>query len=218
LLTIAVVNLKGGCGKTTLSVHLAARFVGQGFRAMLVDLDRQEAATAWIGRRAPSLRRIETERQRARDLEVPRDAAFVVLDVPAGLKEEALERTVRAADVVLVPVLASPIDMAITTACLAELRGLKSVRDGRKPVGLVANRLRARTKAATAWEAWAAGTGLPVAGRLIERNVYADLAAEGRTIFDQPASKVKPALAEWAPLLTFVDTVAADLVMKRSGA
>lgn len=42
--TIAVLNAKGGCGKTTLSTHLAVALSRSGVATTLADLDRQKSA------------------------------------------------------------------------------------------------------------------------------------------------------------------------------
>ena len=51
---IAIVNHKGGCGKTTTTVNLAAEFARQGNRVLVVDLDPQANATLHIGKVHPS--------------------------------------------------------------------------------------------------------------------------------------------------------------------
>jgi chromosome partitioning protein len=39
--TISVINQKGGCGKTTVSINLASALAGRGYRSLLVDMDPQ---------------------------------------------------------------------------------------------------------------------------------------------------------------------------------
>lgn len=52
---IALVNQKGGCGKTTSSVAIAAAFAHQGYSACLADTDPQCNATESFGVRAESV-------------------------------------------------------------------------------------------------------------------------------------------------------------------
>lgn len=46
---IAITNEKGGCGKTTTAVNVAAILAEQGQRVLLVDADYQSYATAYYG-------------------------------------------------------------------------------------------------------------------------------------------------------------------------
>ncbi|QJX01111.1 ParA family protein [Frigoriglobus tundricola] len=49
--TIAVVNQKGGTGKTTTAVNLGAALGERGKRVLLVDLDPQYSTTSWVAAR-----------------------------------------------------------------------------------------------------------------------------------------------------------------------
>jgi chromosome partitioning protein len=47
--TIAIINRKGGCGKTTATVNIAAALGESGRRTLLLDLDPQGSASSWMG-------------------------------------------------------------------------------------------------------------------------------------------------------------------------
>ena len=49
---IAIVNQKGGVGKTTLAIHLATAFTAAGRNTLLLDIDPQASAAEWKDARA----------------------------------------------------------------------------------------------------------------------------------------------------------------------
>ena len=50
--TIAIISQKGGAGKTTLAVHLAAAAEAAGHVALVIDTDPQATASQWASWRS----------------------------------------------------------------------------------------------------------------------------------------------------------------------
>jgi chromosome partitioning protein len=101
---IAVANIKGGSGKTTLATHIAGWLASQGHDTALIDLDRQQSALGWAERRPDFLPRIRGV-DASRELTAPKGVDYAVYDIPAAMRRKELEEVVRAAEVLVVPVL-----------------------------------------------------------------------------------------------------------------
>ena len=96
---IAVVNRKGGSGKSTFAAHVAAWCARQGHSVMLGDVDRQQSSRAWLRRRDPALPRIAPWAMDQKNmLRVPTGITHVVLDTPGGIHGFELARVVMFAD------------------------------------------------------------------------------------------------------------------------
>src|SRR5690606_961380 len=118
---VLVGSAKVGCGKTKLSTNLAASYARQGQAVSLLDMDPQQAAHLWLTQRQKKGTHHEIHGQAmaiSRDFNagrlhsVIRDSRdYLVIDSPAGLEGPALDALLRTAQVVLVPVLPSPIDI-----------------------------------------------------------------------------------------------------------
>ncbi len=112
--TVALVNQKGGCGKTTVALHLAGAFWQRGENVLVLDLDPQASAAEWHDSRTNPLPHVESV-QPARLAKVvahARDIAtgVLVLDTAPHSEAAALEAA-RCADVVLVPCQPSIMDL-----------------------------------------------------------------------------------------------------------
>lgn len=112
--TIALINQKGGVGKTTVALHLAAAFWQHGSDALVLDLDPQASAAEWHDARAEALPHVESI-QPARLAKVVEHAAEIgtgalILDTAPHAESTALDAA-RCADLVLVPCQPSIMDL-----------------------------------------------------------------------------------------------------------
>jgi chromosome partitioning protein len=105
---IVVAALKGGVGKTTTCVYLAALAAAAGREVVVVDADAQASAADWLeSSEDPALEGIElveapTERLLARALNGADDDQVLIVDSPPG-NERIIEHALQHADVVVIP-------------------------------------------------------------------------------------------------------------------
>jgi chromosome partitioning protein len=205
---IAVINRKGGSGKSTVAAHLAAWMARQGAAVMLGDVDRQQSTRTWLKRRDAALPAIlpwAIEKQNM--LKVPVGVTHVVLDTPGGIHGFELARVIMSADAVIMPVCSSVFDRESAQACHAELMALPRVASGRSKLGIVGMRIDARTRAGQVLRDWAQTLNVPFLGVLRETQLYVKCLENGQTLFDLPASAALADLAQWEPILEWLQPI-----------
>ena len=203
--TIAVLNAKGGCGKTTLSTHLEVALSRSGVATTLADLDRQKSALRWHALRPEGAFPVKAVDWTQNIGGGVKKSARVVLDCPAALRGARLEDIVATAEAVVVPVLPSVFDEMATARFLSRLARIKSLRKGRKGLHVIANRVRAGSRAMARLTEFAENRDLIFTAILSERALYGDLATRWLTLFDLHTKAAAALIEEWMPLLTALE-------------
>jgi chromosome partitioning protein len=187
---IAVLNQKGGSGKTTIATHLARALQLDGADVLLVDSDPQGSARDWAAVRDDNpvtVVGIDRAKLLDRDLKNVGHKDFVVIDgAPQAPKTGDLAvSAIRAADFVLIPVQPSPYDIWATAELVELVKQRIEITDGKLKAAFVVSRAIKGTKMGAEVAEALNGYGLPVLdSRITQRVSYPGTAAAGTTILD----------------------------------
>lgn len=198
---ITIAQQKGGSGKTTLAVNLGVALTRAGHRVALLDTDPQGSLGRWFLTRRDRLGDAGMELSTASAWGVSYECEklrktndFVIVDTPPKVDAD-LRPALREADLVLIPVASSHVDLWATDGVLDLV-----ARENRRAL-VVLNRAKAGTRLAEEVAA-AAGEKARVAGaRLGQRVVFAETLGQGLSVIEAGKSA---AMTEVQALLTEV--------------
>ena len=183
---IAVINQKGGAGKTTLAMNLAAGLARQG-DTVVMDLDPQGSSTQWASMgQTPfpaSVERIDGNWDVRTLHQQYQTYRHMVLDCPPSLESHASRQALRACDVALIPVLPSPIDLWASLKLPQEIEEAKKVNPTIRAY-LVLNQLEPNSALSSAMQEALSEFGVPVLNAVIRRRaIYRSAALEGSSVY-----------------------------------
>jgi chromosome partitioning protein len=206
LMILGVLNQKGGVGKTTISINLAATLAKHGRRVLLVDADPQGSALAWSSRRErepwfpvigmakPTLHRDLPDLVRGYDV--------AVIDGPPRVSEVA-RAAILASDLVLIPVQPSPYDVWASADTIRLIREARQFRGEIKAAFLINRKIAKTAIGRDVMSALEEFADVPVlATALGQRVVFAESAAQGLSVIEAaPASDAAKELVSLTNLI-----------------
>ncbi len=210
---IVVLNPKGGSGKTTLAINLAAYFAVRGDSTLLIDRDPQGSATRWLRKRkAPQaeIKGIATFERDSRttmswQMRVPEGTKKVVVDSPAAVEGRALPELTRDAAKIIVPVLPSDIDIHAASRCIADLLLVAKIKRAENRIGVIANRVRKNTLMFQSLMRFLEKLEIPVVATVRDSQNYVRAAEQGVGIHEMKPYLVKEDLKQWESLLAWLE-------------
>lgn len=182
---IGIANMKGGVGKSTLSVHLAAWLHSLGHRVTLADCDMQASSSQWIQEAVPEIKAVHYDNADAILNELPllnQDADYVIADGPGSLAETSRALLLRA-DLAIVPCKASMLEIRALAAATTVVRQAQDIRGGLPRAIIVLSMVGKNYRLTQDMKDAAAALNLPLASQpLILRQIYADAPGQGLVV------------------------------------
>lgn len=179
-----LMNSKGGVGKTTIAVHLAAYLAHKKRSVIFIDADPQQSASTWI-KELPTAIRLETldspKELIGRIADLAEDADDLVIDGPAGLSETTRAIMLRA-DRVFLPCGPSILDLRAASKAVRLLQVAQKARKGLPKGALIPNKLQKRGRLSHEMLDAVDKLGIPVLAGLSLRQAFADAAGQATVV------------------------------------
>ena len=214
LLKVAVLNTKGGCGKTTLSTSLAAYYALHGYKTALLDMDPQGSSLCWLANRGehkPAILGLNGAEKHGRvtrsfQMRVPPEVERLVVDTSAAIDSLRLQDAIRGAHAVIIPVLPSDIDIHAASRCVAELLLNGRIENRQQRVAVVANRVKKQAQMYETLKRFLGSLEIPFVATFRDTQNYVHATEQGIGVHEIKDHNIREEKREWAPLIAWLES------------
>lgn len=201
---LGVVNQKGGCAKSTTSIHLAYWLQTQGHSVTVVDADAQRSSSLWLRGLLDTqipYEVIQSPKALIKTVpEVAANVAYCIVDGPAGLSQ-ATQAILVHADLAVIPCQPTGVDLRSAADAIKLVRKIHNARQGLPQAKVLLSRAVKGTRLKDEAIAILKKANVPTFRTVIhQRQVVADTFGQGATVFDLAGASALAASAEFEQL------------------
>lgn len=207
---VSLLNHKGGVGKSTIAVNIAAYYANTGSKTLLCDLDCQQSSYNWQMVRPKQLPKIGIlEIDFSNGFKIKNNtnnANYAIIDTPAGLISDYLESVIKISDKIIIPVKSSSFDIQSSSTFILEVR--KIMERFKKPLSdlsIIGNAYTPDTQAQKQLKEFIDEQGLNNPANIPSSQLYVNLTGLGISIFDSNNEQLKKEKDNWSSLFQWID-------------
>jgi len=171
----------------------------------LADFDKQHSSTDWLRLRPKDKPSILSVSAWQDGYHIPEEAEYVIMDTPAGIDGDNFNSLIRSANIILIPILPSPLDIKASARLIHDIMQQYDQLPLKPRIGVIANRVRRQTKIYNKLKHFISKLNIDFVASLRDTQNYIAATESGISVFELPGWKTKKDLAGWCQLINWIN-------------